>query len=52
MHYNIALGVAKKLLFFMKINYSMQGRGWCGDTRTRRGWGWDSISHPCCWVWV
>jgi len=29
----------------------MQGRGWGGDTRARRGRGWDSISHPR-WVWI
>jgi len=37
MHYNISQGVAKKLLFFILKNYSMRGRGWGGDTRTRRG---------------
>jgi len=25
MHYNISLGVAKNLIFFIKKNYSMQG---------------------------
>jgi len=51
MHYNIALGVAKKLLFFIKKNYLVWRRGWGRATRTRRGRGWDSISHPR-WVWV
>jgi len=32
MHYTISLGVAKKLLFFIKKKYSMQGWGCGRDT--------------------
>jgi len=51
MHYNISLGFAKKLLFFIKKYYSMWGRGWGEDTRIRWGQVSGSISHPR-WVWV
>jgi len=41
----------KKLLFFIKINYSMRGRRWGEDTWIRQRRGWGSTSHPC-WVRV
>jgi len=51
MDYNISLGVAEKLLFFIKKNYSMREPGWGEDTQTRWERGWGLISHPR-WVWV